>query len=325
MKKILLLVLLILIFQVSSIYAKEGCEVEIDSQTTREFLTEIPDINSQLQQCSPDVDGTLKKVFKNGDINVNIAMTDNTVESFVLSIQGGRVAKISRDQIIGTYVVNVNEADFDTILQNEDTFGAVISLYKQKKLTFGSGRFFTRLKLFFIKPIVNIGLNRMQLVTNIVQIGPYPDKWACEFYQIPYPGVNKKHVSCPYETPGAAANQAADVFCQTVLTSLYAKAERCDENGIIVCTNPCETTPRQIIPTRCPYDVSRTRGNQAAPLNYCKTKVNVNTGEVVKKSAGEVCQHGGECKSGNCVGVGQGPPWTYQCSCDPFKFVAGNC
>jgi hypothetical protein len=39
------------------------------------------------------------------------------------------------------------------------------------------------------------------------------------------------------------------------------------------------------------------------------------------KEVGEVCAHGGECITGNCVGVGQGPPWTYQCSCDPFRFA----
>ncbi|NTV24264.1 MAG: hypothetical protein HGA85_07915 [Nanoarchaeota archaeon] len=42
-----------------------------------------------------------------------------------------------------------------------------------------------------------------------------------------------------------------------------------------------------------------------------------------KKPAGEICQHGGECTTGNCVGVGQGPPWTYRCSCDAFKYVTG--
>lgn len=39
------------------------------------------------------------------------------------------------------------------------------------------------------------------------------------------------------------------------------------------------------------------------------------------KAVGEICAHGGECTTGNCVGVGMGPPWTYKCSCDPFKFA----
>jgi len=46
---------------------------------------------------------------------------------------------------------------------------------------------------------------------------------------------------------------------------------------------------------------------------------------VQKKIAGELCEHGGQCKSGNCVGAGFSPPWTFRCSCDPFKFLGGDC
>ncbi|MFH1473513.1 MAG: hypothetical protein ABIE55_01330 [Candidatus Aenigmatarchaeota archaeon] len=114
-----------------------------------------------------------------------------------------------------------------------------------------------------------------------VTIGPYPGKWACDFYQIPFPGSNKKHVSCPYETPGAAINEAADAFCRTVMSSAWAVAEKCDENGIIICTHPCETTPAHIIPQRCAFDNDRQRGNQAPPLNWCAPKepVTVPSGE----------------------------------------------
>jgi len=43
------------------------------------------------------------------------------------------------------------------------------------------------------------------------------------------------------------------------------------------------------------------------------------------RPAGAVCQHGGECESSNCVGVGMGPPWTYRCSCDPFRYTTSGC
>ncbi len=43
------------------------------------------------------------------------------------------------------------------------------------------------------------------------------------------------------------------------------------------------------------------------------------------KDAGALCQHGGECTSGNCVGDGQGPPWTYRCSCDAFRYTTSGC
>lgn len=41
-----------------------------------------------------------------------------------------------------------------------------------------------------------------------------------------------------------------------------------------------------------------------------------------KKEVGAVCQHGGECKTGNCIyDTGEGPNRIYRCSCDPFKLV----
>lgn len=135
----------------------------------------------------------------------------------------------------------------------QDFFSAISSFFKQ---------LFTKFSFF---------MRQNRTITSIVsvQIGPYPDKWACEFFQIPWPGVNKKHVSCPYETPGAAINEAANEFCRTVMSSVFAEAEVCDENGIIVCTHPCPPNPPHIIPSRCAFDNDRPRGNQAPPLNWC--------------------------------------------------------
>ena len=115
-----------------------------------------------------------------------------------------------------------------------------------------------------------LDLNRNVTVKTTI-IGPYPGKWGCEFMQIPFPNVNKKHVSCPYETPGAAINDAANEFCRQVMSSDWAVAEVCDENGVIVCIHPCETTPAHIIPDRCAFDNDRQRGNQAPPLLWCLT------------------------------------------------------
>jgi|GEM_PF-3120376 len=46
-----------------------------------------------------------------------------------------------------------------------------------------------------------------------------------------------------------------------------------------------------------------------------------------KKEVGELCNHGGECETGNCIGIIPGQ--VYKCSCDPFRYVDadtdGNC
>ena len=125
----------------------------------------------------------------------------------------------------------------------------------------------------FIQKIISafqgfFGQIQTQIVT--VQIGPYEGKYACEFFQLPWPGVNLKRVSCPVETPGAAINVADDEFCRTVMGSAFAVAEICDSNGVIVCSHPCETTPATIMPTQCAYDAARQRGSQAEPLSWCE-------------------------------------------------------
>jgi hypothetical protein len=48
--------------------------------------------------------------------------------------------------------------------------------------------------------------------------------------------------------------------------------------------------------------------------------------QTAKLGVGEICQHGGECETGNCIyESGQGPDRTYKCSCDPFKLDTAGC
>jgi hypothetical protein len=100
-------------------------------------------------------------------------------------------------------------------------------------------------------------------------IGPYPDMYACEFFQTPWPGVNVKRVTCPIETPGAAINENDDEFCRIAMGSDFATAAVCDANGLIVCVHPCETQPPTLKAQRCAFDSARQRGSQAPPLEWC--------------------------------------------------------
>ena len=156
------------------------------------------------------------------------------------------------------------------------------------------------------------------------EVGQYPNYVACEFYQVTPVGYpvksNHKHVTC-------AGFGLADAFCVTVMQSQYARAAKCEEQGMIVCTNPCVPPTYQLPIPRCAYEAERPRGTMASPLNFCPGGVSGNLGPgnpaQGKKEPGEICAHGGECRTGNCVGVGMGPPWIYQCSCDPFRFTTG--
>lgn len=136
------------------------------------------------------------------------------------------------------------------------------------------------------------------------------DSYVCEFYQ-----KNKKLATC-----GALA--AADHFCVTAMDSRFAKAALCQDDGLIVCSNPCKTNPTQLMPKRCAFDGDRPRGNQAPPLNFCtETKtIKVDMGDLGKsaaggKKAGQQCAHGGECATGYCLGQPSDNGIKYFCSC----------
>ena len=131
------------------------------------------------------------------------------------------------------------------------------------------------------------------------------DSYVCEFYQ-----ANKKLVTC-----GALA--AADHFCVTAMNSQYAKATLCQDDGLIVCSNPCTTSPQQVKPKQCAFDNDRSRGKQASPLDFCnETKtIKVDMGGLGKKKAGQECAHGGECATGICLGKPSDNGIKYFCSC----------
>ena len=158
------------------------------------------------------------------------------------------------------------------------------------------------------------------------RIGQHPGNVVCEFYQITKPGdsvkSNHKHVTC-------AAYKQPDEFCVRVMQSQYARAAKCEEEGIIVCTNPCKPPTYQLPIKQCAYEGERPRGYQSPPLTFCDGAYTGNLGPgnppQGKKNPGENCQHGGECRTGNCIGVG--PPYgqVYQCSCNPFKLVTFGC
>lgn len=140
------------------------------------------------------------------------------------------------------------------------------------------------------------------------------DSYVCEFYQ-----QNKKMVTC-------GALPAADSFCVEAMQSRFAIAALCQDDGIIICSNPCTTNPVQIMPKQCAFDNDRTRGNQAPPLDFCtKTKV-IDTKAAPTKKAGQECAHGGECTTGYCLGQPSDSGIKYFCSCkqSTLDFTCGQ-
>jgi hypothetical protein len=147
----------------------------------------------------------------------------------------------------------------------------------------------TRLGEVLIKKTVTVVVPGGDFDENI---GIHPDQVICEFYQ-----HNKKHVTC-------GAYKAADTFCTQVMQSRFARALKCEENGLVVCGNPCNPPEYQVPIKQCAFDNDRPRGNQAPPISFCETTTTTtNIPPKGTKKPGEVCVHGGECTTGNCLGL----------------------
>ncbi|MEK6968313.1 MAG: hypothetical protein AABX51_06795, partial [Nanoarchaeota archaeon] len=184
----------------------------------------------------------------------------------------------------------------------------------------GTGLCTSACKYQNVIPAPPLNFNRFNLALKPdASIGQYPGSYACEFYQstpLDYPvRATKKLVSCNIAGLG-------DAFCITAFGGDYrAKAIKCEENGMVVCTLPCAINPP---PRFCAFDINRPRGANAPPISFCPPIVSGGVAQQ-KKDVGATCNHGGECTTGNCVGVGMGPPWTYQCSCNPFRMEYAPC
>lgn len=150
------------------------------------------------------------------------------------------------------------------------------------------------------------------------RIGRHPGNVVCEFYQTTKSGdsvkSNKKLVTC-------GAYKAADHFCVTAMQSQYARAVKCEDQGIIVCTNPCTPPTYQLPIKQCAFDNDRPRGSQAKPLEFCDgTTARTASSAAAKKKAGGACKHGGECNTGKCVGIhSYNRPIEFFCSCSDTR------
>ena len=126
----------------------------------------------------------------------------------------------------------------------------------------------------------------------------------------PAPAPASNSVTCtfsntPLKKVTCTAYKAGDTFCAIAMQSTQAKAVICN-NQTVSCTLPC-SAPFAYNLRQCAYGGVKS-GNCPAPAVVAPA--------AGKKTAGQQCQHGGDCQSGMCLGVVPGQ--YYVCSCiDP--------
>jgi hypothetical protein len=142
-----------------------SCLDAIPSKKTADFMTGIPELNTQLGSgaCENKI-----PVFKNEVINVQVSMTDGSTQNFYLTVQKGFINSITAGIADKpTLLMKIGECEFDTILRSDSKAGAFAYLYLQKKIGLGAYGFFRKIKLGAAKIVMGFALKKAQTPVDV--------------------------------------------------------------------------------------------------------------------------------------------------------------
>jgi len=143
MKKIILFAAILLL--IGFVSAAE-CP-KLDIKTVDDAVSRISEISSNLQSCSPDVSGQLKRLITNGIFLIDV--TDKT--KFYVRIKNGTVAGVSLSGDKYDYKTSMSECVANNILSKENKMGAFSAYYLGGKANLGASGLINKVKLWFGK------------------------------------------------------------------------------------------------------------------------------------------------------------------------------
>jgi len=170
MKKLLLS--LVVIIMMSGLVVAQ-CQVTVNSDSTRDFLKEIPTIDQALKVCPRELPNPLNFLFKNQRVKMDIDMTDGATEIIITEIKNGFLSGISWGGTgtgtgTGTgYTISMSECAFDTALRNGNSMGVYSYLYQQNEITLTGSGLTKRILLFLLSPFINSATQKAQTPVTI--------------------------------------------------------------------------------------------------------------------------------------------------------------
>jgi hypothetical protein len=164
MKKILMLGI-VFILAVSIVSAQ--CQVTVQSESTRQFLKEVPTINQALKVCPQELPFPLSYIFKNQKVVTIIQMIDGSTETIIAETQNGFLMGLTWGGTGTGYTVTITECGFDTALKNGNSFGVYAYLYQQNQLSISANGIGKRITLLVLSPFISSAANKLQTPVTI--------------------------------------------------------------------------------------------------------------------------------------------------------------
>jgi hypothetical protein len=151
-KTFLLTIVFVLIINIAS----AACPIKVQSKNTKDFLNEIPSLNSDLSNCPTKLHGSVSILIGSGITKAVINMKDGSTKNVFMNIQSGNIKSISSSGSSSVYTVTTDEASVDALLNANNKLGVFSTLYSQGKIKISATGFFRSTKLFFARPFLGI-------------------------------------------------------------------------------------------------------------------------------------------------------------------------
>jgi len=157
-----LLYLLTGLILISTVFATSSCDINISATSTNDLLSQLTSINSELQDCSQTIPSEASSIVKEGNTFLNIERTNGSVESVTVSIDEENNVVSVKTGSLGecSQKVTISESDLDTALQSTSLSQSLSYLLGQNKLEISGCSFFSKMKFFFINPLLRYGARK---------------------------------------------------------------------------------------------------------------------------------------------------------------------
>lgn len=146
-----------------------ACPVTISSQNTPALITEIPQLNTDLQGCPTAIPGGLAKLVGSGNVQFNINRNDGTITSLLITTANGQATGVTVGTGASRWTATISEPNLDVILASSNRGQALSSAWLSGKLVLRANTFWQRFTWFFIKPFARSAVKKAYPATTSVR------------------------------------------------------------------------------------------------------------------------------------------------------------
>lgn len=126
------------------------CSIHIGAKTVPDFISQIPGLNTQLQNCPLSLPSGSGLLFKDGATQVNVNMQNGATQSFTMTLTNGQITSIQQGSSSCKQKITISETHLTNAINSVDFGQAIGYLYGQKAYSVQGCSIAPKIRLFFV-------------------------------------------------------------------------------------------------------------------------------------------------------------------------------